>query len=183
MPPIHEETEILIYLLHRKVIQEEKDDRMNNGFTDFSQKANKKYKKTIGDFQPNLQEYNRLKEETNPDDFYRFACMLFYSKLIITRDAHSLAFITAGSSNSQRGIDKLANEIETQAKKRKEFSRRRAFDEEADVYVSFQFQIGLLYLGHLSMKETCALTRRFLDLLTSILKISRIVLKEELRFS
>ena len=59
-----------------KVIQDEKAEKMDTGFSDFSQKAAKKYKKTIGEFTPNLAEYNKQKETTSHEDFYRY--LLFF---------------------------------------------------------------------------------------------------------
>ncbi len=66
-----------------KVIQDEKAEKLDTGFSDFSQKAAKKYKKTIGEFVPNLQEYNKQKESTSHEDFYRYCCccLIFLSFL------------------------------------------------------------------------------------------------------
>lgn len=136
-----------------KVIQDEKAEKMDTGFSDFSQKAAKKYKKTIGEFTPNLTEYNKQKESTSHEDFYRYLLFFIFGishlyELIhlSIRDANSMAFVTAGSTTSQRGIDRLAQEVQSQAKKAKEFSRRRAHDEEADVYVFALFPTHSLTL-------------------------------------
>lgn len=58
---------------------------------------------------------------------------------LYSRDAHSLAFGT--ETASARGIERLAQEMDSQQKKRGQFSRRRAYDDEADVYVFFIFTI------------------------------------------
>ena len=66
-----------------------------------------------------------------------------------------MAFVTAGSTTSQRGIDRLAQEVQSQAKKAKEFSRRRAHDEEADVY-ALLFSISSLTHSLTLLHPTCS---------------------------
>lgn len=50
----------------------EKEEKKDQGFTDFTQKAAKKYKSTMNDFKPNLTEYKRQRDALPEDQFYRY---------------------------------------------------------------------------------------------------------------
>ncbi|KAI9099706.1 SYF2 splicing factor-domain-containing protein [Phlyctochytrium arcticum] len=101
----------------------EKERGKNTGFTDFTQIQAKKYNKLIKDLKPNLAEYAEqrahLAEGGDESAFYR--------------DADSLAYANPSIKPSTDAVDRLVADLEKQEKRRANFSRRRAFDEDDDV--------------------------------------------------
>ncbi|KAJ3332700.1 hypothetical protein HDU76_013379 [Blyttiomyces sp. JEL0837] len=110
--------------------QKKKEKNMDHGFTDFAQISAKKYKKQVREIKPNFGHYQEQKREAqlvgntvsgdvNDDGFYR--------------DANNLAYAAIGNKPSEESVDKLVKEVLKQEEMRKNFSRRRAFNEDEDV--------------------------------------------------
>ena len=99
--------------------QSEKQERMDNGFSDFTQMQAKKYSKMIKELHVDIDKYNSHKQES---DFYR--------------DAESKIYAHPDHKPSKEAISKLVKAVEDQDKKRKEFSRRRAVKDEQVTYIN-----------------------------------------------
>ena len=96
-----------------------KEERMDAGFSDFTQIQAKKYSKMVKEIAVDLQGYNAQKEDV---DFYR--------------DADNKSYAHPDHKPSKEAIGKLVKAIEEQDKKRKEFSRRRAVKDEQVTYIN-----------------------------------------------
>lgn len=107
--------------------QKKKAKKADTGFTDYAQIAAKKYKKQMNEFKPNLQEYNKQKQiamlssisSDDTSDFYR--------------DANSTAYASIESKPSNEAINRVVKDLEKQVEKRNKFSRRRRWDDDAEV--------------------------------------------------
>jgi len=107
--------------------QKKKAKRADTGFTDYAQIAAKKYKKQINEFKPNLHEYNKQKQIAllssvntgDTSDFYR--------------DANSTAYASIDSKPSTEAVNRLVKDLEKQVERRNKFSRRRRWDDDAEV--------------------------------------------------
>jgi pre-mRNA-splicing factor SYF2 len=95
----------------------EKDQKLDKGFTDFTQIGAKKYQKMIKEFKPDLKLYNIQKTTVN--DFYR--------------DQNSLEYGSSSQKPTKEAMDRLVQELDKQVIKRGKFSKRRAFNESEDV--------------------------------------------------
>jgi pre-mRNA-splicing factor SYF2 len=109
--------------------------------------------------QVSAKKYRKLVSEISPD-------IDAYNKL---KDSDT-------SKPSKQAIDNLAKEITDQQNKRGQFSRRRAFKEDEDVY------IFSLILGTTSTTAITDLTKRLLELMMHIQKKSRKTLNVELLY-
>jgi pre-mRNA-splicing factor SYF2 len=128
--------------------QEKKKEQADVGFTDYAQINYKKYKKMVNEFEPDLEKYEELKKQ---DDFYG--------------DVNGWKDHTP----SREDLERLQNDIDKQRQKRKQFSRRRAFDQDADVY-------GLFHVGITSTRGTCASTRKYRGHTINTLRRLRLIL-------
>jgi len=97
---------------------EDKRQRANAGFSTFEDDAVKKYEKESKKFQANLDEYLQKKSQLQEEEFYPTLNSLSYGM---------------NSKTPESKIDSLIDDIKKQEEKRKEFSRRRKFDDNADV--------------------------------------------------
>jgi pre-mRNA-splicing factor SYF2 len=127
---------------------EKKKEQADVGFTDYAQINYKKYKKIVKEFEPDLEKYEEMK---NQEEFYT--------------DVNGWKDHTP----SREDLERLQNDIEKQRQKRKEFSRRRAFDQDADVYRWFD-------LGIISTREICVSTRRYPVHMISTLQKLKLIL-------
>jgi hypothetical protein len=84
-------------------------------------------------------------------------------------------------SITEKGMDKLVAHVENLAKKRGKFSRRRAHDDDQDVYETNS--TPFLILGPISMRGICTLTKRLQGPMIPLPRISRRALREGLHFS
>jgi pre-mRNA-splicing factor SYF2 len=130
--------------------QEAKREMQDKGFTDYAQIAAKKYRKTVAEFTPDLEAYDSQKSQQG---FYR--------------DANHLSYAHPDHKPSKEGLARLALEIEKQDKRRGQFSRRREFKDDEDVYLL------VVNLVHTLMNEICGSTKRLAERTTSIQKRSK----------
>ncbi|KAJ3278106.1 hypothetical protein HK104_002645 [Borealophlyctis nickersoniae] len=120
--------------------QREKEKRIASGFTDYAQVAAKKYKKQIKDFKPNLALYaEKRAEETAVAVTGRVA-----GESSFYRGADSLAYAGTDSKPTRVAVERVIKDLDKQQEKREQFSRRRAYNEDDDVYVSYFVEIKLL---------------------------------------
>ncbi|ORX82274.1 SYF2-domain-containing protein [Anaeromyces robustus] len=107
--------------------QKKKAKRADTGFTDYAQIAAKKYKKQINEFKPNLQEYNKQKQMALLSSLNTGDTSDFY------RDANSTAYASIDSKPSTEAVNRLVKDLEKQVERRNKFSRRRRWDDDAEV--------------------------------------------------
>ncbi|XP_063931610.1 pre-mRNA-splicing factor syf2-like [Zophobas morio] len=88
------------------------------GFSDYRQAAIRSYKKKTKFINIDSEEYNQNKEEWG-EDFYGGSAGLSYG--------------LAGANPSEAAIDRVVADVKKLDEKRKNFSRRRAFDDDADI--------------------------------------------------
>ncbi|KAJ3129891.1 hypothetical protein HK098_007645 [Nowakowskiella sp. JEL0407] len=105
--------------------QKEKAARVDKGFTDYGQVAEKKYWKLTKEMKPNIQHYNSQKSKVEGNE--SAANNEFY------RDANSLAYARPDDKPSKEVLDKVVNDLEAQLEKRSKFSRRRPYSEDGDI--------------------------------------------------
>ncbi|KAH9404787.1 pre-mRNA-splicing factor syf2 [Tyrophagus putrescentiae] len=87
------------------------------GFSSFEDSAHRKYDRMVKQIKPDFAEYERMKNETPEEQFY----------------ATKNAFINGASKDSKEAIDRLVDDMSNEAKKQAKFSRRRTFDDDADI--------------------------------------------------
>lgn len=89
----------------------------DKGFSSFEDSAVRKYDRMVKQIKPDMAEYERLKSEFSEDQFY----------------ASKNALIHGAKKDSKEDIDRLVEDMDNEAKKQAKFSRRRTFDDDADI--------------------------------------------------
>lgn len=93
--------------------------RQESGFIDFEEASRRQYGKLTKQLKPDLEGYNSLKEEIGEEKFYlKNAESLLKSSLI---------------KDSKEGIDRMVEDVNKNIELRSKRSRRRRFDDEADI--------------------------------------------------
>ena len=89
----------------------------DTGFSSFEDAAVRKYERMLKQFKPDMDKYERLKSEISEDQFY----------------ANKNVFIYGTHKDSEEAIDRLIDDMDKEFKKQSKFSRRRTFDDDADI--------------------------------------------------
>ncbi|XP_074655376.1 pre-mRNA-splicing factor syf2-like [Tubulanus polymorphus] len=89
----------------------------DKGFSDFEQATARKYQTLTKQMKPNFDEYSREKNKMGEEAFYP------------TKDTLGVMHHKDSTDN----IDRMVTDLEKQISKREKYSRRRAFDDEADI--------------------------------------------------
>lgn len=92
--------------------------RQDPGFIDFEAATKRQYGRLTKQLKPDLGEYNTLKEEIGGEAFY------------LKKDDIPKASLT---KDSKEGIERMVEDVNKQIEVRSKRSRRRKFDDEADV--------------------------------------------------
>lgn len=98
--------------------QKSSKKRQETGFVDFETATKRQYDRMTKQYKPDMEEYNSLKEELGEEKFY-------------LKDGETSK--TSLIKDSQDGIDRMVNDVQKQIETRSKRSRRRRFDEDADV--------------------------------------------------
>lgn len=93
--------------------------RQDPGFIDFEAATQRQYSRLVKQLKPDLDEYNSIKEKVGEEVFY----------LKNKEDLPKSTLIT----DSQQGIERMVEDVNKQIEVRSKRSRRRRFDDEADV--------------------------------------------------
>jgi len=89
----------------------------DTGFSSFEDSAARKYDRMVKQIKPDISEYERLKSEIPEEQFYP-------TKNSYVFDAHK---------DSKEAIDRLIDDLDKEHQKESKFSRRRTFDDDADI--------------------------------------------------
>lgn len=89
----------------------------DTGFSTYDDAAARKYNTLVKNFKPDLERYNELKKTLDEETFYPTLQNSF-------KPIHT---------ETKESVDKLVEDLEKQIEKRHKYSRRRKFDEDADV--------------------------------------------------
>jgi pre-mRNA-splicing factor SYF2 len=87
------------------------------GFSDYEAATLRQYSRLTKDFKPDLEEYQRNKQKLGEEVFY----------------ANQNTIIHGMHKDSEQAIDRMVDDINNQIEKRSKFSRRRRFDDDADI--------------------------------------------------
>ncbi|CAK8695464.1 pre-mRNA-splicing factor syf2-like [Clavelina lepadiformis] len=87
------------------------------GFSTFEAAGARNYQKITKQIQPDMEDYNRRKDEMGEELFYAGLNTLLPGKI----------------KDTKQGIDKMVNDLLDRKAKKKPFSRRRVYDESKDV--------------------------------------------------
>ncbi|CAJ0835930.1 13444_t:CDS:2 [Entrophospora sp. SA101] len=117
--------------------QQKKLKRSNIAFTDYNQVAQKKYKRMINEFTPDITGYNEKKalamasasQITTADG----EVVVVDADSSFFRDANSLQYASLDTSPSREAVDKVVNDVKKQIEKRDKFSRQKPINEEEDI--------------------------------------------------
>lgn len=93
--------------------------RQDSGFVDYEEATKRQYGRLTKQLKPDLTDYNSLKEEIGEERFY----------LRNTEDIPKSSLV----KDSKEGIDRMVEDVHKQIEIRGKRSRRRRFDDEADV--------------------------------------------------
>lgn len=89
----------------------------DTGFTSFEDATARKYDRMVKQIKPDMEEYQRLKESMPGEQFF----------------PTSNAYIFGSHKDSPESIDRLIGDMDKEYKKQSKFSRRRTFDDDADI--------------------------------------------------
>ena len=89
----------------------------DTGFTSYEDSTARKYDRQVKQFKPDFTEYERIKSEMTEDQFY----------------ASKNAYVYGAHKDTPEAINRLVEDMENEAKKMEKFSRRRTFDDDADI--------------------------------------------------
>ena len=87
------------------------------GFSSFETATIRQYNKLVKNIKPDMNKYQELKEELGESCFY----------------AGKETMIHGMFKDTKEGIDRMVDDLNKQLEKRAKFSRRRAFDDSADI--------------------------------------------------
>nr|KAI8758288.1 pre-mRNA-splicing factor syf2-like [Biomphalaria glabrata] len=96
--------------------RKKKKKNPDTGFADYEQATFRQYQRLTKQIKPDLQQYEKQGQKLG-DDFY----------------ASSDTLGLQDHKDSEEAIDKMVTDLEKQIEKRSKYSRRRTFDEEADI--------------------------------------------------
>ncbi|XP_063306805.1 pre-mRNA-splicing factor SYF2 [Pelobates fuscus] len=97
---------------------ERKKKRKNpdNGFSDYAAAQLRQYQRLTKQIKPNLEEYEKEKEK-HGEEFYPTSDSLYHGTHV----------------PSQEGVERMVTDLEKQIEKREKYSRRRAYNDDADI--------------------------------------------------
>lgn len=87
------------------------------GFSGYDAATARAYQRNVKQLKPDMEEYNRLRGEMGDEAFY----------------ANKDTLIHGTHKDSKDNIDRMVSDLNKQIEKREKFSRRRTFDDDADV--------------------------------------------------
>ncbi|KAM4689640.1 pre-mRNA-splicing factor SYF2 [Discoglossus pictus] len=86
------------------------------GFSDYAAAHLRQYQRLTKQIKPNMEEYEREREKSG-EDFYPTSDSLYHGTHVPNKD----------------GIDRMVTDLEKQIEKREKYSRRRAYNDDADI--------------------------------------------------
>uniref|UniRef100_A0A8D0DJ39 Pre-mRNA-splicing factor SYF2 n=1 Tax=Salvator merianae TaxID=96440 RepID=A0A8D0DJ39_SALMN len=86
------------------------------GFSDYAAAQLRQYQRLTKQIRPDLEQYEKLREESG-EEFYPTSNSLLHGTHVPTKE----------------GIDKMVGDLEKQIEKREKYSRRRAYNDDADI--------------------------------------------------
>lgn len=89
------------------------------GFVSYEESSKRQYNRLIKQFKPDLEEYQKVKDKVGADTFY------LKNKGEIPKSSLTV--------DSKEGVERMVEDVNKQIEVRSKRSRRRRFDEEADV--------------------------------------------------
>ncbi|CAH2282527.1 pre-mRNA-splicing factor syf2 [Pelobates cultripes] len=97
---------------------ERKKKRKNpdNGFSDYAAAQLRQYQRLTKQIKPNLEDYEKEKEK-HGEEFYPTSDSLYHGTHV----------------PSQEGVERMVTDLEKQIEKREKYSRRRAYNDDADI--------------------------------------------------
>lgn len=107
--------------------------RQDNGFVDFEEASKRQYGRNVKQLKPDLDEYNSLKEELGEEKFYLKSAASSTSTTDGEGPTTSQIPRAALTRDSQQGVDRMVEDVHKQIEIRGKRSRRRRFDDDADV--------------------------------------------------
>lgn len=96
--------------------RKKKKKNPDQGFSDYESATFRQYSRLTKQMKPDQQNYQRQKEKMG-EEFYATSNTLGLNK----------------PKDSEEAVDRMVNDLEKQIQKREKYSRRRTFDEEADI--------------------------------------------------
>ncbi|XP_053321964.1 pre-mRNA-splicing factor SYF2 [Spea bombifrons] len=96
--------------------RKKKKKNPDNGFSDFAAAQLRQYQRLTKQIKPDLEDYEKEREK-HGEDFYPTSNSLYHGTHVPTQD----------------GIDRMVSDLEKQIEKREKYSRRRAYNDDADV--------------------------------------------------
>ncbi|KAG8443061.1 hypothetical protein GDO86_011763 [Hymenochirus boettgeri] len=86
------------------------------GFSDYAAAQLRQYQRLTKQIKPNMEEYD-IQKEKHGEDFYPTSNSLYHGSHVPSQD----------------GIDRMVSDLEKQIEKREKYSRRRAYNDDADI--------------------------------------------------
>uniref|UniRef100_A0A3B3VBE7 Pre-mRNA-splicing factor SYF2 n=1 Tax=Poecilia latipinna TaxID=48699 RepID=A0A3B3VBE7_9TELE len=96
--------------------RKKKKKNPDTGFAGYAEAQFRQYQRLTKQIRPDLQSYEKQREESG-EDFYPTSNSLSYGSHVPTKD----------------GIDRMVEDVEKQIEKRAKYSRRRAYNDDADI--------------------------------------------------
>uniref|UniRef100_A0A3Q2U5K2 Pre-mRNA-splicing factor SYF2 n=1 Tax=Fundulus heteroclitus TaxID=8078 RepID=A0A3Q2U5K2_FUNHE len=96
--------------------RKKKKKNPDTGFAGYAEAQFRQYQRLTKQIRPDLQSYEKQREESG-EDFYPTSNSLSYGTHVPTKD----------------GIDRMVEDVEKQIEKRAKYSRRRAYNDDADI--------------------------------------------------
>ncbi|KAM4541168.1 pre-mRNA-splicing factor syf2 [Fundulus diaphanus] len=96
--------------------RKKKKKNPDTGFAGYAEAQFRQYQRLAKQIRPDLQSYEKQREESG-EDFYPTSNSLSYGTHVPTKD----------------GIDRMVEDVEKQIEKRAKYSRRRAYNDDADI--------------------------------------------------
>lgn len=100
-----------------RIERKRKKKNPDQGFADFEQATFRQYQRLTKQHKPDMQEYTREKDKLGDEAFYPTSNTLGVGE----------------HKDSEQGINRMVEDLEKQISKRAKYSRRRPFDEDADI--------------------------------------------------
>ena len=97
--------------------KQKRKDNTDTGFSSYEAATARQYTRLTKQFKPDFEAYEREREKIGEEAFYA-------GKNTIIQGLHK---------DSKQAVDRMVGDLEKQIEKRNKYSRRRAFDEDADV--------------------------------------------------
>lgn len=103
--------------------------RQDSGFVDFEEASKRQYTRHVKQLKPNLEEYSSLKVELGEERFYAKSASSSDQKSAPDEGVSKAALI----KDCQKGVDRMVEDVHKQIEIRSKRSRRRRFDDDANV--------------------------------------------------